>query len=173
MKKIVLLACVLLFPGCAVKYPETANLNLQIPVQSSAVYTDSTAYIRGLDTRENPEIIVFKIKDEPVVKITNLNSPEKVVLERLAGGFYEQGLQLLGTVTKPKLLYISEAVSQVTLEVMTSKASLKKKFTRSGTQESVSRPDVSEIEKMLSDQLSSIVDQILVDAELREVIADI
>jgi uncharacterized lipoprotein len=185
MKKIFLFACVLLLPGCTVKYPETANLNLQVPVQSSVVYTNSTASVNGYDTRENPEIIVFKVKNESVVKVPSLNSPHVVITERLAGGLREQGLQfesnspvriliylnqLLATVTKPKLLYNSEAVSQVTLEVITSRTSLTKKFTRNNSQESVSRPDLAEIEKMLNDQLSSIVNQILIDAEFRELI---
>jgi uncharacterized lipoprotein YajG len=69
--------------------------------------------------------------------------------------------------------YNSEAVSQITLEVTTSKASLKKKFTRNNSQESASRPDIAEIEKMLNDQLSSIVNQILTDKEIIELIRDI
>lgn len=187
MKKIVLLACFFLFPGCTVKYPETVNLNLQVQPQSSLVYTDSAASLRGHDARENPEVIVFIIKNEPVVKIGNLNSPHKVITERLAGGLREQGLQfksnapvrihldlkqLLATVTKPNLLYNAEAVSQVSLEVKNSRTSLKKQYTRNDNQTSVSRPDVDEIEKMLSDQLSAIVNQILADAEFRELIGD-
>ncbi len=185
MKKIFLLAWVLLFPGCTVKYPETANLNLQVPVQSSVLYTNSTASVRGHDARENPEVVVFKFKNEPVVKVSNLNAPHIVITERLAGGLREQGLQLesnapvriilylnqlLATITKSKLLYKSEAVSQVTLEVITGKTSVTKKFTRNYDQESVSRPDIGEIEKMLNNQLSSIVNQILIDADLRELI---
>jgi len=187
MKKIVLLACVLLFPGCTVKYPETANLNLQVPVQSSVVYTRSTASVRGHDARENPEIVVFKVKNEPVVKVPNLSSPHIVITERLAGGLREQGLQfesnspvrilldlnqLLVTVTKSNLLYNSEAVSQVTLEVINSETSLTKKYTRNHRQGSVSRPDIDEIEKMLNDQLSTIVNQILIDAEIRKLIGN-
>lgn len=187
MKIIFLLACVLLFSGCTVKYPDNANLNLQIPIQSSEVYTNSTASVKGHDARENPEVVVFKIKDEPVVKVPNLNSPHIVVTERLAGGLRDQGLQfesnssvrillylnqLLATVTKSKLLYTTEAASQISLEVITSKTSLTKKFTRNDNQESVSRPDIGEIEKMLNDQLTDIINQILIDAELRELIGD-
>ena len=187
MKKIVLLACVLLFPGCSVKYPETANLNLQVPAQASIVYTNSTASVRGRDARENPEVVVFNVKKEPVVKVTNLSPPHIVITERLVGGLREQGLEfesnapvrillnlneLLVTVTKPKLLYNSEAVSEVTLEVKNSKTSLKKKYTRNDSKESVSRPKIAEIEKMLNDQLSAIVNQILMDAEFRELVGN-
>ena len=185
MKKIVLLACVLLFPGCAVKYPETANLNLQVAAQSSAVYTNSAASVRGRDARENPEVVVFKVKNEPVVKVTNFSPPHIVVTERLVGGLREQGLefessapvrilldlnQLLVTVTKPKLLYNAEAVSEITLEIKNSKTTLKKKYTRNDSKDSVSRPKIDEIEKMLNDQLSDIVNQILSDTEFRGLI---
>lgn len=187
MKKLVLLACVLLFPGCTVKYPETANLSLQVPAQPSVVYTNSTASVSGHDARENPEIVVFKIQDEPVVKVPSLNSPHIVITERLTGGLREQGLQfesnspvrillnlnqLLATVTKSKMRYNTDAASQITLEVTTSKSSLKKKFTRNNSQESVSRPDIANIEKMLNDQLSSIVNQILADTEIAELITN-
>lgn len=187
MKKIVLLACVLIFSGCSVKYPGTANLNLQVPAQSSVVYTNSAASVRGRDARENPEVVVFKVKNEPVVKVTNLSPPHIIVTERLIGGLREQGLQfessapvrillnlnqLLVTVTKPKLLYNSEAVSEVTLEVKNSKTSLKKKYTRNDSKDSVSRPKIEEIEKMLNDQLSAIVNQILMDAEFHDVIGN-
>jgi uncharacterized lipoprotein YajG len=187
MKKIILLACILLFPGCTVKYPETANLSLQVPVQSSLVYTNSTASVRGHDARENPEIIVFKVKNEPVVKILNLNSPHIVITERLADGLREQGLQfksnspvrillnvnqLLVTVTKSNLLYNSEAVSEVTLDITNSKTSLTKKYTRNHNQGSISRPKIDQIEKMLNDQLSAIVNQVLMDIEFRESIGN-
>ena len=185
MKKIILLACVLLLPGCTLKYPETANLNLQVPSQSPAVYTNSAASVRGRDSRENPEVVVFKVKNEPVVKVTNLSPPHIVVTERLVGGLREQGLefessapvrilldltQLLVTVTKPKLLYNAEAVSEITLEVKNSKTTVKKKYTRNDSKESVSRPKIGEIEKMLNDQLSTIVNQILADAEFSRLI---
>lgn len=187
MKKIVLLACVLLFPGCAVKYPEFANLKLQVPLQSSVVYTNSTASVRGHDAREDPEIVVFKVKKEPVVKIPNISSPHIVITERLVGGLREQGLQfksnspvrillnlnqLQVTVTKPKVLYNSKAVSEVTLEVTNSKTSLTKTYTRKHDQGSVSRPKIDEIEKMLNDQLSDIVNQVLMNAEFRKLIGN-
>lgn len=185
MKKIILLACVLLFPGCTVKYPEIANLKLEVPFQSSVVYTNSTASVRGHDAREDPEIVVFKVKKEPVVKVSNINSPHIVITERLIGGLREQGLQfksnspvrillnlnqLQVTVTKPKLLYNSEAVSEVIMEVTNSKNSLTKTYTRKHDQGSASRPKIDEIEKMLNDQLSDIVSQILMDTEFRKLI---
>ena len=186
MKKFALLACILLFSGCTVKYPESVNLSLQVAPQSSAVYTESTASLRGHDARSNPEIVVFRVANEPVVKVQNINSPHVVITEQLAGGLQGQGLefksnapvrirldlnQLLVTVTRSNMLYNSEAVSQVTLEVKNTKTSLKKLYTRNDSQSSVSRPGIDKIEKMLSDQLSTIVNQILMDAEFRKMIA--
>lgn len=187
MKKIVLLACVLLFSGCGLNYPVTANLNLQVQPQSVAVYTDSTAFVSGHDARDHQEIVFFKVKKEPVVKVPNRSPPHIVIAERLAGGLREQGLkfesnspvrillelnQLLVTVTKAKMLYNSEAVSQVTLRVTNHDTFLTRKYKRQANRESVSRPKIDEIEDMLNDQLSNIVNQILVDGELREMIGE-
>jgi len=185
MKKIILLACFLLVTGCGAKYPESTNINLELPTQSSSVYTDSTASVRGHDARETPEIVVFKVKKKPVVTVSNIRSPHIVITERIAGGLGEQGLQfekdspvhilieinkLLVSVSKPKLLYNSQAVSHVTLKVSNRETSLTRKYKREANHESVSRPKIDEIEKMLNDQLSNIVSQILSDTELREMI---
>ena len=185
MNKIVLLTCVLLLSGCGVKYPETANLNLMVPSQPEAVYTNSMALINGLDVRENAEVIVYKVKKEPVVKVPSLNSPITIITEDLSSGLREQGLQtetnapvridlelnqLLVTVSKSKSLYNSQAVSQITLKAIHGKTSFTKKYTRQNDQESVLRPKITEIENMLNDQLSDIVMTILSDMDLRELI---
>lgn len=185
MNKIVLLICVFLLTGCGVKYPETANLNLQVPSQSAAMYANLTVFVHGQDARENPEVIIYKVKKEPVVKVPNLNAPLIVITERLTGGLREQGLQfesnspvridlelnqLLVTVTKPKKLYSVVAVSQITLKAINGKESLTKKYNRQDDRKSVSRPKIAKIEDMLNNQLSDIVTQILSDMELQELI---
>ena len=187
MKNIILLACVLLFAGCGAKYPETANLNLLVPDQSATVYSNSTVYVNGQDVRESPEVIIYKLKKEPVVKVPNINSPLVVVTERLTGGLREQGLQfetnsparimlklnqLLVTVTKTKALYNIEGVSQITLKVTKGNDSLTKRYNRQNDRKSVSRPKISEIENMLNEQLSDIVTEILSDTEIQELIAN-
>ena len=186
MKNIFLLACVLLFSGCGVKYPETANINLQIHKQSATVYTNTAASVSGYDARDYKEVVIFKVKKEPVVKVENQNPPHIVITERLTGGLRAQGLkfvsnspvrivlelnQLLVTVTKPKLLYNSEAVSQVTLKVTNRETSLERTYNRQDNRESGSRPKIADIEKMMNDQLSTMVDKILADKEVREIIS--
>lgn len=185
MNKIVLIISVLLLSGCAVKYPETANLKLMVPSQSAAVYTNLTVSINGLDARENADVIVYKVKEEPAVKVPSLNSPITLIKEDLSTGMREQGLQieanapvridlelnqLLVTVSKPKRLYNSQAVSQITLKAINGKNSFTKKYTRQDDNESVLRPKISEIENMLNDQLSDIVITILSDMDLRELL---
>jgi len=193
MNKIVLFTYVFLLTGCGVKYPETANLNLRVPSQSAAVYANSTVFVHGQDARENPEVIVYKVKKvivykvkkEPVVKVPNLNAPLIVITERLTGGLREQGMQfesnspvrielklnqLLATITKPKRLYSVEAVSRITLKAINGKKSLTKKYNHQDDLKSVFRPKIAEIENMLNNQLSDIVTQILSDMQLQELI---
>jgi uncharacterized lipoprotein len=185
MKKIVLLTCVLLLTGCGVKYPENANLKLMVPGQPGPVYTNSTVLVNGLDARENVEVIIYRLSEEPDVKVPSLNSPIKIITEGLLGGMREQGLQfaanapvridvelnqLLVTVSKSKALYNFQAVSQITLKAMNDKDSFTKKYTRQEERKSVLRPKVTEFENMLNGQLSDIVIQILSDQDLRDLI---
>ena len=187
MNKIVLFTCVLLLTGCGVKYPETANLKLMVPSQSVAVYTNSTVLVNGLDARENGEVLVYKVKEEPVVKVPSLNSPITVITEGLSDGMREQGLkietnapvridlelnQLLVTVSKSNNLYNSQAVSQITLKAMNGKNSFTKTYNRQDDRKSVLRPKITEIENMLNGQLSDIIIKILSDMDLRELITN-
>ncbi|MBT8361847.1 MAG: YajG family lipoprotein [Deltaproteobacteria bacterium] len=187
MNKIVLLTCVLFLTGCGVKYPETANLKLMVPSQSVAVYTNSTVLVNGLDARENGEVLIYKVKDDPVVKVPSLNSPITVITDGLLDGMREQGLkvettapvridlelnQLLVTVSKSKSLYNFKAVSQITLKAMNDKNSFIKKYSRQDDRKSVLRPKITEIENMLNGQLSDIVTKILSDLDLRELITN-
>lgn len=185
MDKIVLLLCVLLVSGCSAKYPQTANLNVVVPNQSEAVYTNAFVFINGLDVRENAEVILYKLKTQPAVKVPSRNSPISIITEELAIGLQKQGLQfdtaapvridlelnqLLVTVSKPKRLYNSQAVSQMTLKARHGKNSITKEYTRQNDQESVMQPKITKIETMLNDQLSDIVMTILTDRDLRELI---
>lgn len=185
MNKIVLLICAILLTGCGVKYPKTANLDLLVPAQSSAMYSNTTVFVHGHDARKTPEIIVYKVEKKSVVKVPNVNPPLKVIADRLTGGLREQGLlfetnspacivlelnRLLVTVTQPKAHYNFEAVSQITLKATNGKKSLTKKYNRQEERKSVFRPKITEMENMLNDQLSDIVTQILSDKEFQELI---
>lgn len=188
MNKIMLLICVLvvsLSSGCGVKYPESANLNLNVTGQPKLVYSNSIGVISGVDAREYAEVIVYEVKEEPVVKIPSYNSPIALISDELSIGLGKQGLQiatdapaqielelnqLVATVSKPKRLYNAHAVSQITLRARHGKNSITKKYTRQNDQESVLRPEVTKLENMLNDQLSDIVMTMLSDKDLRELI---
>ena len=185
MNKLVLLLCILFLSGCGVKYPETANLNLEVTSQPETVYTDSFASIKGLDARERPEVIVYQLKNEPVVWVSSPTPPINIITEELKSGLRNQGIridrdgpvridlelnQLLVTVTKPKRLYNAEAVSQVTLNARYGKNSITKEYIRQNSEESVRLPKVDQLETMLNEQLSDLVTTILADKNLRELI---
>lgn len=185
MNKIVLVICVFFLSGCGVKYPETAYLDVLIPSQSAEVYSNSTVFVHGFDTRESTEVVVYKVKKEPVVKVPGVDAPLVVITERLTAGLKDQGLmfernapvridleikQLLATVTKPKFLYKFEAVSQIILKATNGQSSIEKKYNRQDDKKSFSRPKITGIENMLNNQLSEIITEMLSDQDLRELI---
>lgn len=186
MKRIVLVVLALFLAGCAPKFPEQANLNLHVEAQSTGVFRDGvTATLRGRDDRGYDEIAVYQINRDPVARIGNRNAPHVVVSERLAIGFREQGLlfdnsapahilleinELLATVTKPKLLYSTEAISRISVTVTNDGDSLTKRYRKESTRGSMRRPGLEELETLLNDQLSDIVQQILQDTEIRQTI---
>ena len=185
MNKLVLLLCILFLSGCGVKYPETANLNLEVTSQPETVYTDSFASIKGLDARERPEVIVYQLKNEPVVWVSSPTPPITIITEELKSGFRNQGIiidrdgpvridlelnQMLVTLTKPKRLYNAEAVSKVTLNARYGKNSITKEYIRQNSEESVRLPKVDQLETMLNEQLSDLVTTILADKNVRELI---
>lgn len=185
MNKIVLFICVLLLSGCGVKYPETANLNLELTSQPETVYTSSLASIKGFDARQQPEVIVYKLKNEPVVRVSSLTPPVTIISEELKNGLVKQGIridrdapvrldlelnQLLVTVSKPKRLYSAEAASRLTLKARYGKDSLTKEYIRQSSEESVMLPKIDALENMLNDQLSDLVTTILADKDLWEFI---
>lgn len=185
MNKFVLFIFALLLTGCGAKYPAIANLDLQISAQPTTIYTGSSAFIQGHDARENTEVVVYKFNDKPAVRVPNLSSPHILVTEHLADGLHEQGLifengsdtrilldinELLVTVTRPKLLYTSEARSQITLKVIKGANTVTKKYSRETMHESGRRPDIKSLERMLNEQLSDIVNQILQDENIRAAI---
>ncbi len=183
MNKIVLLTFAFLLTGCGAKYPLTTNLNLQVGNQTSGIYSNGTsAALKGRDVRKDSAVIVYHLKGEPEIQIPNLIEPHLLVTERLAIGLREQGLEfesaspvriqlnldeLLVTVTRPKLLYSAKARSHLTLTVKNGDTTLTKKYDREANRDSVRRPPVQDLEKMLNDQLTEIVTQILQDQEVR------
>ncbi|MCB2215434.1 YajG family lipoprotein [Desulfofustis glycolicus] len=179
-------ACLLLFVGCAPTLPLDANLTLSVATQPENIYPDGSAIsLRGHDGREYQEVVRYLIKDDPPVPIPNRNPPHIVVAEQLTNGFREQGLvfsqqapahlelaieEVLATVTKPKVLYDIKAVSAVSITITGHGDSLTKRYRKESTRVSVTRPDLDELEPLLNEQLSRIVQQILEDQEIRKMI---
>ena len=185
MNKLVLLLGLLLLSGCGVKYPHTANLNIEVTGQPETVYTDAFASIKGRDGRDQPEVIVYQLKNEPVVRVSSPTPPINIITEELKNGLRSQGIkidrdgpvridlelnQLLVTVTKPKRLYNAEAVSKMTLNARYGKNSITKEYIRQNSEESVRLPKVDQLESMLNGQLSDLVTTILADKNVRELI---
>ncbi len=187
MNKIVILAFAVLLTGCGAKYPLTTNLNLQVSSQPAGIYSNGTsAALKGRDNRRDSAVAVYKFKDEPEIQIPNETEPHLLVTERLAIGLQEQGLkfesnspvriqldlnELLVTVTRPKLLYSAKAKSRLSLTIKNGDISLTKKYDREANHESVTRPPLQDLEKMLNDQLTEIVTQILQDKEIQTAIS--
>lgn len=185
MSRILLLMCILFLNGCAPKYPAVANLNLEITPQPP-IFSGSSAYIEGHDARENEEVILYQLPEQPPIWVPNMNPPHILATERLAGGLREQGLmfessagvrilleinELQVTVTKPKFLFAANAKTRVTLKVVKGGTSLAKKYEREATKESPQRPNLDKLETMLNDQLSEVINQILDDEDIRRAIS--
>jgi uncharacterized lipoprotein len=186
VKKIIFLLLTFFLSGCATHYPLTANLSLEIGSQPGQLYTgDTTASLRGHDARKDPAVVVYRLKNEPEVRIPNESAPQNLVTEQLAAGLEEQGLvfakgspvymeleinELAATVTRPEFLYSAKAKSYLSLTVNNRGTKLTKSYKREADRQSATRPTVVDLEKMLNSQLNEIVKQILQDEELRNTI---
>ncbi len=189
MKKLTFLIIALILAGCGQNYPINANLNIQVIPQTVGVYSgDMTVAIIGVDSRKDAEVVVYQITDGAAVKITNLSPPHIMLSERLAGGFRQQGLQqesssqvkiaveikdLVATVTRPKVLYLTHAVSQVYLTIDNRGRTLTKTYNLESNRESLTKPDIGELEQLLDTQLSDIVTQILSDTNIQNFISSV
>lgn len=181
-------ACLWLIVGCAPTLPLDASLTLSVATQPVSSYPDgSTISLRGHDDREYQEVVRYLIKNDPPIPIPNRNPPHVVIAEQLADGLRGQGLvfsqqapvhlelvvdELLATVTKPKFLYDIKAVSAVSITITGHGDALTKRYRKESTRVSVTRPDLDELEPLLNEQLSRIVQQILEDREIRKLIVD-
>ncbi|MEE4314353.1 MAG: YajG family lipoprotein [Desulfofustis sp.] len=181
-------ACLWLIISCAPTLPLDANLTLSVATQPVNIYPDgSMISLRGHDGREYQEVVRYLIKDDPPIPIPNRNPPHVVIAEQLADGLRGQGLvfsqqapahlelaveELLATVTKPKVLYDITAVSAVSITITGDGDALTKRYRKESTRVSVTRPDLDDLEPLLNEQLSRIVQQILEDQEIRKLIID-
>ncbi|BDD87952.1 YajG family lipoprotein [Desulfofustis limnaeus] len=186
MRSLVILFALFALFGCAPTLPLDATLTLTVAAQPGGGYPAGTAAtLQGSDKRADSAVISYAIKDDPPVMLPSRHDPQIILTEKLAIGFREQGLVfehqaparlileiegLLATVTKPKLLYNTEAISVVALTVTKHGNSLTKRYKKESSRASATRPDLEDVEALLNEQLSRIVEQILADGEIRAII---
>lgn len=181
------LAFAALFSGCTRYYPPSTQLELNIPSQPTGVYDgDASAAISGKDLRMNREVIAYRVDDGEVIRIDSMDPPQDVIVKNLAAGLEQQGLvfksetpvfltveinELVVNVTKATMLYKADAISKVSLNIRNGDSVFSKTYSQESYNESVSRPKVDKLRKMLDDQLSEIVGQMLQDPKIQNVIA--
>lgn len=188
MKQLAAIALALLLGGCATKQPVTANLNLTLGDQPIARFQNAAISIQGEDLRKDAEVIRYTVKEEVTSQLSTLTPPEITLKESLARGFDSQGLtinpaarvhmtvevkELLVTVDQPQILHDIHAKSVITLKVINGAQTISKRYNREETRESVTKPKIAQLEKILNDQLSDIAQQILKDEEIRKTISAI
>lgn len=189
MKKIAILVFALLFSGCSAKYPPETNLKLQISSLTTVIYSnESSAALIGHDARQDTAVVVYQLTGKPEIRIANKTAPHVLITERLAAELQKQGLlfkraspvriqldlnELLVSVTRPKILYSAKAKSHLTLTIKNKKITLTKTYDREANNDSVTRPTVLDLEKLLNSQLTEIVNQILKDKEVQGAISQI
>ena len=183
MKQIAIVACIVLLAGCSANYPLNTNLQLHTDSQPMGIYNNSiTATMSGHDARKNSAVVAYQVQGQSEILLPNETEPHILIANQLAKGFVEQGLvfengapvriqlnleELLVKVNRPKLLYNATARSHITLIVTNRGTTLTKTYVREANRESATRPPVQDLEKMLDEQLTDIVKQILQDEEVR------
>ncbi len=103
----------------------------------------------------------------------------------LIAGLQEQGLlfepsspvdlhfnidELVVNVVRPKFLYSANAKTHLTLIVKKNGITLTKSYDRKSNRDTATRPDLDELEELLSRQLTDVVNKILMDEEVRNFI---
>lgn len=185
MRKLTLVAWLMLIAGCSTDYPLTTTLQLHSGSQPSGIYDHSiTAVLTGHDARKESTVVAYHL-DQPVILLPNEIEPHVLLTGQLAHGLLQQGLEfqkgapihiqlnlehLLADVSRPGILYKATAKSHITLILTNRGTTLTKTYRREANRESATRPSVDDLEKMLNEQLNDIVDQILHDSEVRDAI---
>ena len=185
MKSILFALLALTLGGCATTWPESASLNPQINDQPDNIYSGNTIAIDNQDTRLGSQIIKIKIKKDPEVLIPNNITPGAVMADRLGKGLAAQGAQISAQgdthltlivdemqseVTKPGLVYKSRVSLKVKLKAERNGASITKEYRKSAMKESATQPDIGDIELQLNEHISSLLNEMLQDSQLRNYI---
>ncbi len=183
---IALLLCTLVLAGCGAEYPLFAKIDLQTGRQAAGIYTNNvTIAVRGRDLRKQPAVIVYRLDDNPPIRLDSETPPHVLITGQLTAALQEQGLmlasdapvfiqldikELLVTVTRPKFLYHATSRSRIVLTIHNGRTTFSKTFERENSSESMKRPKVTDLEAMLDKQLNEIVNRILTDTEIRSTI---
>ena len=182
MKHLVILLWIFLLAGCATQMPTKTNLRLAIADQATGQYNGQSVAIEGQDLRVDKDVVLFTIKNDPPLGLVNQAPLQVMLAEWLAFGLQQQGLLLHSDasakiqltieearvdVTKPKVMYLATAKSRVKISVANKGTTYSQVYFREKTAESVRLPKLPELEKMLSEQLSEIVNQILQTGEIK------
>lgn len=182
MKQLAILLWIFMLAGCATQMPATTNLRLTVADQPTGQYAGQSAAIEGQDLRVDKDVVLFAIKNDPPLGLTNKTPLHVMVAEWLAFGLQQQGLLLnkeAGAqikltieearvdVSKPKVMYLAQAKSRVKIAVTNKGTTYSQVYFREKTAESVRQPKLAELENMLGEQLSEIVNQILQTGEIR------
>lgn len=186
MKRVLFVACFLLLAGCSTNYPLTTSLQLHGDSRPSGGYDQGiSAVLTGHDARKESAVVAYQLTQPPVL-LPNDTEPHALITRQLAEGFMHQGLvfksgapiriqlnieELLADVRRPKILFTTTARSHITLLVTNQGSTLTKTYKREANRESATKPDLVDLEKMLNEQLSEIVGQILQDTEVRAAIS--
>ncbi len=183
MKQCIIALLVMMLAGCAGTMPEKADLTIDVANQTAGVYPASLGVtIIGRDHRADPAVILYRVDNEPMVRLLSRVPPQELAKEGLTHGLRRQGLHqddrssiavlivikgLLAEVTKPGVLYSSEVRTRLQVVVSNAGSTLTLDYNRQARKDSLTRPKVLDLEMMLNDQLSDIVDKILADHRVR------
>jgi uncharacterized lipoprotein len=188
MKRLLLLIIAVMLSGCAATLPDKTNLNPALETQPTGVYPPGIEiFVDSQDDRFEKHVVTYSIKNEPSTMLFNQVAPQIMLAERLADGFSQQGLtrvgrseitvsivieELMVTVTRTKsgLLYNSDAKTRIKLKVDNNGTVLTKDYKREISKERATRPNIPDLETMLNEQLTDVIEKILGDGQVREAI---
>jgi uncharacterized lipoprotein len=183
MKRLLSALFAIALAGCANTWPETASLNPQINDQPDNVYNgQATISVDSQDSRIGSQIIRVKIKNEPEVLIPNNVSPGTLFADRLMKGFRAQGAtissqgdthltviieQIQDEITRPGLAYKSRVAMTVKLKAERNGRIITKEYRKSAMKESATQPDIGDIELLMNEHISDLLNQMLGDSQMR------
>lgn len=177
---------VVLLAGCSTKNPLATNLRFTAKVQREDSFKKiATAALNGQDARADSAVVIYRLPGKPEIRIPNSTPPHLLVTEQYARGLMSEGLvfeagapvriqlkinELVAVVNRPDFLYKAKARSNLTLTVTNRQTTLSRTYDRQANHDSIGRPAVEDLEKLLNEQLTDIVNQMLQDKEVQATI---